>query len=98
MSQCSRTRFGSCGLIVGASMVPPPPGPITCHVSKRGAGPGVFGGVFTAAAARIRGTSTAKDCRLMGHLMDFALLSFPFDRPYNIRRQTLPRTRIAKPI
>src|ERR1035441_7744421 len=41
MSQCSTTILGSCGLIVGAIMVPPPPGPTMVQGSKRGAGPGL---------------------------------------------------------
>src|ERR1035441_7890893 len=40
MSQCSTTILGSCGLMVGAIIVPPPPGPTMVQGSKRGAGPG----------------------------------------------------------
>src|ERR1035441_10112762 len=39
MSQCSTTMLGSCGLMVGAIIVPPPPGPTMVQGSKRGAGP-----------------------------------------------------------
>src|SRR5574340_718015 len=39
MSQCSSTSLGSCGLTVGMNMPPAPPGPMTRHWSKRGAGP-----------------------------------------------------------
>src|ERR1022692_1711397 len=41
MSQCSTTILGSCGLMVGAIIVPPPPGPTMVQGSKRGAGPGL---------------------------------------------------------
>src|ERR1019366_3174440 len=41
MSQCSTTMLGSCGLMAGAIIVPPPPGPTMVQGSKRGAGPGL---------------------------------------------------------
>src|SRR5258708_6306409 len=31
MSQATKTTFGSCGLIVGMTIAPPPPGPMICH-------------------------------------------------------------------
>ena len=37
MSQCTKTSFESRGLMVGAIMVPPPPGPTICHRLNRGA-------------------------------------------------------------
>src|ERR1017187_6321862 len=42
MSQATKTTLGSCGLMVGRNMAPPPPGPTTRHrgepVSEREAG------------------------------------------------------------
>src|ERR1035441_7211943 len=57
MSQCSTTTFGSCGLMVGEIIVPPPPGPIMVQGSNRGAGPGL------AAASMIAGSVKARTTR-----------------------------------
>ena len=38
MSQCSTTILGSCGLIVGAIIVPPPPGPMMVQGSEARSG------------------------------------------------------------
>src|ERR1035441_6122823 len=63
MSQCSTTILGSCGLMVGAIIVPPPPGPTMVQGSKRGAGPGLV------AARAIAGSMHARsDVRFIGVL------------------------------
>src|SRR4029453_10433787 len=53
MSQPSITTFGSCGLMAGRRVVPPPPGPMTRHASRRTGcvGPSGTGGATATAAA-----------------------------------------------
>ena len=56
MSQCSTTIRGSCGLMVGAIIVPPPPGPMMVQGSKRGAGAGLSAARAIAGSSNVRST------------------------------------------
>src|ERR1700676_2570928 len=82
MSQLTRTVSGSCGLIVGWNIAPPPPGPMILKSPGRESPP-------SASISAVRATRRRKKIIYFFSLLSFLLFRFLFGRKLLLCQSTL---------